>query len=87
VEDLVRRLGVSADENIAEAIASDSTRPAGGSMTLCAPACISRALSDFIATNGFYGKYSVSPFLPRPTIGVAALPLGACVEIDLVGKV
>src|ERR1700746_1309537 len=42
--------------------------------------------SDFSAMNGIYAKHFSQPFPARTTIGVAALPLGACVEIDLVVK-
>ena len=45
------------------------------------------SMSDFVAMNGIYAKYFSQPFPARTTIGVAALPLGACVEIDLVVKV
>ena len=44
------------------------------------------SMSDFAAMNGIYAKYFSQPFPARTTIGVAALPLGACVEIDLVVK-
>ena len=44
------------------------------------------SMSDFAAMNGVYAKYFSQPFPARTTIGVAALPLGACVEIDLVVK-
>jgi 2-iminobutanoate/2-iminopropanoate deaminase len=43
-------------------------------------------MSDFVAMNGIYAKYFSQPFPARTTIAVAALPLGACVEIDLVVK-
>ena len=43
-------------------------------------------MSDFVAMNRTYAKYFSEPFPARTTIGVAALPLGACVEIDLVVK-
>src|SRR5215470_15211812 len=43
-------------------------------------------ISDFVAMNGIYAKHFRQPFPARTTIGVAALPLGACVEIDLVVK-
>ena len=43
-------------------------------------------MSDFAAMNGIYAKYFSQPFPVRTTIGAAALPLGACVEIDLVVK-
>jgi 2-iminobutanoate/2-iminopropanoate deaminase len=41
-------------------------------------------MSDFVAMNGVYAKYFSQPFPARTTIAVVALPLGACVEIDLV---
>ena len=43
-------------------------------------------MSDFAAMNGIYAKHFRQPFPARTTIGAAALPLGACVEIDLVVK-
>src|SRR6476469_7355537 len=43
-------------------------------------------MSYFSAMNGIYAKHFSQPFPARTTIGVAALPLGACVEIDLVVK-
>ena len=43
-------------------------------------------ISDFGAMNEIYAKHFNQPFPARTTIGVAALPLGACVEIDLVVK-
>ena len=44
------------------------------------------SLSDYATMNGIYAKYFSPPFPARTTIAVAALPLGACVEIDLVVK-
>jgi len=44
------------------------------------------SMSDYVAMNGMYARYFRQPFPARTTIGVAALPLGACVEIDLVAK-
>jgi len=44
------------------------------------------SMSDYAAMNGIYAKYFSPPFPARTAIGVAALPLGACVEIDLVVK-
>ena len=44
------------------------------------------SMNDFVAMNGIYAKYFNQPFPARTTIAVAALPLGACVEIDLVVK-
>ena len=44
-------------------------------------------MSDFGAMNSVYARHFTQPFPARTTIAVAALPLGACVEIDLVVKV
>jgi 2-iminobutanoate/2-iminopropanoate deaminase len=41
-------------------------------------------MADFAAMNEEYGRHFVAPYPARTTIGVAALPLGAAVEIDLV---
>ena len=43
-------------------------------------------MNDFVAMNGIYARHFSQPFPARTTIAVAALPLGACVEIDLVVK-
>ena len=43
-------------------------------------------MNDFVAMNGIYATHFSQPFPARTTIAVAALPLGACVEIDLVVK-
>ena len=43
-------------------------------------------MSDYAAVNGIYARHFSQPFPARTAIGVAALPLGACVEIDLVVK-
>jgi 2-iminobutanoate/2-iminopropanoate deaminase len=43
-------------------------------------------MGDFGAMNGIYAKHFNQPFPARTTIAVAALPLGACVEIDFVVK-
>ena len=43
-------------------------------------------IGDFGAMNGIYARHFGQPFPARTTIAVAALPLGACVEIDLVVK-
>ncbi len=43
-------------------------------------------IGDFGTLNGVYAKHFRQPFPARTTIGVAALPLGACVEMDLVVK-
>jgi 2-iminobutanoate/2-iminopropanoate deaminase len=44
------------------------------------------SMSDYVALNGIYAKHFSQPFPARTAIAVAALPLGACVEIDLVVK-
>ena len=44
------------------------------------------SMSDFVALNSVYARHFRQPFPARTTIGVAALPLGACVEMDLVVK-
>jgi 2-iminobutanoate/2-iminopropanoate deaminase len=43
-------------------------------------------MTDFAAMNGITAKYFSQPFPARTTIAAAALPFGACVEIDLVPK-
>jgi 2-iminobutanoate/2-iminopropanoate deaminase len=44
------------------------------------------SMSDYVALNGVYARHFREPFPVRTTIAVAALPLGACVEMDLVVK-
>jgi 2-iminobutanoate/2-iminopropanoate deaminase len=44
------------------------------------------SMSDYVALNGIYARHFSPPFPARTAIAVAALPLGACVEIDLVVK-
>ena len=41
-------------------------------------------MSDFSAVNAVYGKHFAEPYPARTAIGVAALPLGAAVEMDVV---
>ena len=43
-------------------------------------------MSDYVALNGVYARHFRQPFPARTVIAVAALPLGACVEIDIVVK-
>jgi 2-iminobutanoate/2-iminopropanoate deaminase len=43
-------------------------------------------IGDFAAMNGVYAMQFSQPFPARTTVAVAALPLGACVEVDLVVK-
>ena len=42
------------------------------------------SMSDYAALNGIYATHFKPPFPARTTVAVAALPLAACVEIDLV---
>ena len=44
------------------------------------------SMSDYVALNGVYARHFRPPFPARTAIAVAALPLGACVEIDCVVK-
>lgn len=44
------------------------------------------SMSDYAALNAIYAKHFRQPFPARTVLGVAALPLGACVEMDLVVK-
>ena len=41
------------------------------------------SMSDYAAVNGIYARHFSKPFPARTAIAVAALPLGACIEIDL----
>lgn len=41
-------------------------------------------LGDFAALNALYADYFSQPYPARATVGVASLPKGAAVEIDLV---
>ena len=41
-------------------------------------------INDFAAMNEVYSKHMPSPYPARSTIGVAALPLGAQVEIEVI---
>lgn len=43
-------------------------------------------MNNFQAMNEVYGRFFSSPFPARSTIGVAALPLGALVEIEVVAR-
>jgi 2-iminobutanoate/2-iminopropanoate deaminase len=44
------------------------------------------SMGDFGAMNSIYAKYFTPPYPARTTIGAASLPLGACIEIDVVVK-
>ena len=41
-------------------------------------------IRDFAAMNEVYAKHFVPPYPARTTLGVAALPLGAVVEIEAI---
>jgi 2-iminobutanoate/2-iminopropanoate deaminase len=43
-------------------------------------------MADFAAMNEVYRRYFAEPYPARTTIGVAALPLGAMVEMDVVAN-
>ena len=44
-------------------------------------------MNDFDAMNAVYASRFEQPFPARSTIGVAALPLGARIEIELIARV
>ena len=43
-------------------------------------------LADFATVNEIYGRHVRQPFPARATVGVAALPRGARVEIDAIAR-
>jgi 2-iminobutanoate/2-iminopropanoate deaminase len=43
-------------------------------------------MADFPAMNEVYAKQFAKPFPARTTIGVAALPLGARIEIEMIAR-
>ena len=43
-------------------------------------------MNDFAAMNEVYGRQFSEPYPARTTIGVAALPLGARIEIELIAR-
>lgn len=43
-------------------------------------------MADFAAMNTVYGRKFSEPFPARTTIGVASLPLGASVEIEMIAR-
>ena len=45
-----------------------------------------RDIGDFKAMNAVYERHFARPYPARTVIGVAALPLGAAVEIDVVAR-
>lgn len=43
-------------------------------------------MTDFAAVNGIYGRFVADPPPARSTVGVAALPKGARVEIEVIAR-
>ena len=43
-------------------------------------------MADFAVVNGIYGRFVTDPPPARSTVGVAALPKGARVEIEVVAR-
>jgi 2-iminobutanoate/2-iminopropanoate deaminase len=43
-------------------------------------------MKDFGVMNAVYARYFEAPYPARTTVAVAALPLGAAVEIDLIAR-
>lgn len=43
-------------------------------------------MNDFEAMNQVYAKHFTAPYPARTTIGVAALPMGAKVEIEMIAR-
>jgi len=43
-------------------------------------------MADYQAMNAIYARHFTQPFPARTAVGVAALPLGACVEIDMIAR-
>lgn len=43
-------------------------------------------MDDFSAMNAVYSKQFSSPYPARTTIGVASLPLGAQIEIEMIAR-
>jgi 2-iminobutanoate/2-iminopropanoate deaminase len=43
-------------------------------------------MNDFAKVNAVYARHFAAPYPARTTIAVAALPLGAAVEMDLVAR-
>jgi 2-iminobutanoate/2-iminopropanoate deaminase len=43
-------------------------------------------MADFSVVNGIYGSHLVAPMPARSTVQVAALPMGALVEIEAIAR-
>ena len=44
-------------------------------------------MADFATVNGIYGRFVSDPLPARSTVGVASLPKGARVEIEVIARV
>ena len=44
------------------------------------------SMDDYQAVNAIYARQFTAPFPARTAVGVAVLPLGACVEVDMIAK-
>ena len=44
------------------------------------------SIEDYQAVNAIYARQFAEPFPARTAVAVAALPLGACVELDMIAK-
>lgn len=44
-------------------------------------------MNDFATVNGIYAKYFNAPYPARTAIAVAALPLGAKIEIEVIAQI
>jgi 2-iminobutanoate/2-iminopropanoate deaminase len=43
-------------------------------------------IQDYQDVNAVYARHFTEPFPARTAIGVTALPLGACIEMDMIAK-
>lgn len=43
-------------------------------------------VSNFAAFNAVYGEHFIEPYPARTTVGVASLPFGALVEVELIAR-
>jgi len=46
--------------------------------------CFLADINDFVTMNNIYAEYFVEPYPARSAVGVAALPKGALVEIEVI---
>lgn len=79
VREQVRQIG----RNLAAVLKSGGSSPAGVIKTTV----FLREMADFPAVNEEYARLFPAPYPARSTFAVAALPLGAAVEIEVVAAV